>query len=341
MALDGSKNFSKVTVSLGYDAVATSIVLTTGHGAKLPDPATANFNLTWFDSSNYGSPEDDPNVEVVRCTAKTTDTITVTRAQEGTSATTKNTGGATYKMILGVTAKMITDIDTLKANLASPTFSGTLTVPTGLTGVLRADSGVVSVDTDVTDIVGAASTTAAGKVEIAIGSEVDTGTDDVRAISPKALADQTVLLKSNKILRVFKTANETVNNSTTYQNDDHLFLSVEASSNYIIELLLMVVTDSTGKFKMQFTGPTGATLTNVELFYPTTASGTYANKSGGTVLTDILTANPQFNDAFVLLKGVFTTDTTAGTLTLQWAQSTANASNCLLAAGSYLSLIKI
>ena len=135
MALDGVKNFAIVTVSTTYDASATSIVLTTGHGAKLPDPATAQFNLVWWDSSNYADPSSDPNVEIVRCTAKSTDTLTVTRAQEGTSASTKNTGGATYKMILGVTAKMITDIDTLKANLASPTFSGTLTVPTGLTGV--------------------------------------------------------------------------------------------------------------------------------------------------------------------------------------------------------------
>lgn len=40
-----------------------------------------------------------------------------------------------------------------------------------------------------------ASSTVQGIIEIAIGSEVDTGTDDTRAVSPKALADQTVLLK--------------------------------------------------------------------------------------------------------------------------------------------------
>ena len=203
MALDGVKNFAIVTVSTTYDASATSIVLTTGHGAKLPDPATANFNLVWWDSSNYADPSSDPNVEIVRCTAKSTDTLTVTRAQEGTGASTKNTGGATYKMILGVTAKMITDIDTLKANLASPTFSGTLTVPTGLTGVLRADSGVVSVDTDVTDIVAAASTTVAGIAEIATGAEVITGTDDVRAVSPKAVTDSDIHTFKNTRLDVY------------------------------------------------------------------------------------------------------------------------------------------
>lgn len=76
----------------------------------------------------------------------------------------------------------------LRAPKASPTFTGTVTLPTSLTGVLRADSGVVSTDTDVTDLVSAASDTVAGKVELAIASEVTTGTDATRAITPDALA---------------------------------------------------------------------------------------------------------------------------------------------------------
>lgn len=65
---------------------------------------------------------------------------------------------------------------------ASPVFTGTVTLPTGLTGVIRADSGVVSVDSDVTDIVSAATTSLAGKVELAVTSEINTGTDTSRAI---------------------------------------------------------------------------------------------------------------------------------------------------------------
>ena len=75
-----------------------------------------------------------------------------------------------------------------KAPLASPTFTGTVTLPTGLTGVLRADSGVVSTDSDVTDIVSAASDTAAGKVELATAAETTTGTDTGRAVTPDGLA---------------------------------------------------------------------------------------------------------------------------------------------------------
>lgn len=76
----------------------------------------------------------------------------------------------------------------LRAPKASPTFTGTVTLPTGLTGVLRADSGVVSTDDNVTDIVSAASDSAAGKVELATIAETNTGTDTGRAVTPDGLA---------------------------------------------------------------------------------------------------------------------------------------------------------
>lgn len=90
------------------------------------------------------------------------------------------------------TDKKITFANVKAGILASPTVTGTLTVPVGLTGVLRADTGVVSVDTDVTDIVAAASTSAAGKVELAIDTEVTTGTDATRAVTPDSLAGSTI-----------------------------------------------------------------------------------------------------------------------------------------------------
>lgn len=109
--LDPVKNFAKVTVSTGYDSTATSIDLVTGDGAKLPDPATEGaFNLVWWNATDYPDPADDPNVEIVRVTAKSGDTLTITRGQEGTSAQNHNTAGKAYKMILAPTKKMIDDI---------------------------------------------------------------------------------------------------------------------------------------------------------------------------------------------------------------------------------------
>ena len=113
MALDQVANFIKVEVSIGYDDAAVEIVLKTDDGAKLPEPATGNYNLVWHDSTTYPNPSDDPNVEIVRVTAKSTDTLTVTRNQESSGASTKNTADKTYKMILSLTKKMIDDIEAL------------------------------------------------------------------------------------------------------------------------------------------------------------------------------------------------------------------------------------
>jgi hypothetical protein len=89
-------------------------------------------------------------------------------------------------------ASLVADL-AAKAPLASPTFTGTVTLPIGLTGVLRADTGVVSTDSDVTDIVSAASDTLAGKVELATTAETTTGTDATRAVTPDGLHDMTSL----------------------------------------------------------------------------------------------------------------------------------------------------
>lgn len=108
--LDNAKNFVKVIVSQGYDQNAYSIVLSSGQGAKL---ATAPFNLTWWNSTDYSDPSDDPNVEIVRVTAVNGDTLTLINngssrtPQESTSATAKNLSGKTYLMLAGATAKLI------------------------------------------------------------------------------------------------------------------------------------------------------------------------------------------------------------------------------------------
>jgi hypothetical protein len=133
MALDLFKNFAKVQVSTGYDASATSIALTAGHGTKLP---AAPFNATWWNDTDYPDPSDDPNVEIVRVTAIATDTLTVTRGQESITATTKNTASKTYRMIAGLTAKSLnTDIASAFAQVGH----GRLTLATGEPVLVAAD----------------------------------------------------------------------------------------------------------------------------------------------------------------------------------------------------------
>lgn len=93
-------NMIKVNVDGTYDASATSIDLDTGEQAKCPTPP---YWMVWWDSTNYSNPFDDSNWEIVEVTAhNASDNITVVRGQQttlgGKAASTKNTGGASYKM---------------------------------------------------------------------------------------------------------------------------------------------------------------------------------------------------------------------------------------------------
>lgn len=112
--LDPTRNLTTVVVSTGYNATATSITLQTGDGALLPDTATeGGFELTWYNSTDYSSnPAVDPNVEIIFVSSRTGDTLTVVRAQGGTSASTKNTALKSYAMLLGINKKFRDDIDT-------------------------------------------------------------------------------------------------------------------------------------------------------------------------------------------------------------------------------------
>lgn len=140
--LDPVVNFGKVTVSGGYPAGIDNIAATliVGDGSKLPNPAdpAGSFNLVWFDSSTYSDPADDPKVEIVRCIANVNDTLTLMRAQEGTSASTKNTSGKIYKMILAPTRKTIDDIGVesqSKVNTHSALSTGVHGVTSNIVGV--------------------------------------------------------------------------------------------------------------------------------------------------------------------------------------------------------------
>lgn len=106
--MDAIKNFAKATVTDGnYDASTTSIDVIGGHGGRLP---AAPFNAVWWNATDYPDPSDDPTVEIVRVTVVATDTLTITRGQEGTAAEDHNVAGKTYSLIAGMTARTITEL---------------------------------------------------------------------------------------------------------------------------------------------------------------------------------------------------------------------------------------
>ncbi len=122
-AIDNFANFSRVTVSScsggssGCDATATTIVLMSGHGSKVAPTPT---RCTWYNAQDYPDPANDPLVEIIRVTARSTDTLTIDRAVEGPPfGTAHNISGKTYKLDCTVTAAQLNDIS--NQLLRSPT----------------------------------------------------------------------------------------------------------------------------------------------------------------------------------------------------------------------------
>ncbi len=123
MTFDPHKNFAYSTVATAPSPASsgTSLVVQAGDGALLPQPSTDGaFNLTVWPA---GAAPLTSNAEIVRCTARSTDTLTITRAQEGTGARSILVGD---QIALTITAKVVTDIETQSSDpteiqVAAPT----------------------------------------------------------------------------------------------------------------------------------------------------------------------------------------------------------------------------
>lgn len=104
MSIDAHANLaiSAVATAPSPATSGTSLVVTTGHGARFP---AVPFNATIWPTASVADPT---NAEIVRVTARSTDTLTITRAQEGTSARTVVVGD---QIAASITAKTLTDTE--------------------------------------------------------------------------------------------------------------------------------------------------------------------------------------------------------------------------------------
>jgi hypothetical protein len=120
-AFDAAANFAFSVVDSSYTSSDTLIELAALdlNLSQWPDPSTAGeYNAVWWNYTTYSHPALDPNREIVRVTAITTNptTLTITRAQEGTTATDKNLSGCNYRIAICPTAKFRTDLEAAAVN---------------------------------------------------------------------------------------------------------------------------------------------------------------------------------------------------------------------------------
>ena len=138
-----------------------------------------------------------------------------------------------------------------------------------------------------------------------------------------ATSQVTALLQKS----VIKTSDETVNNSTTLQDDDELLIAVGANETWIFNVLAFFDSGTIPDIKFSFSGPTGATAlwsyidsgSNV-----TKAMGEISYRAGG---------GAGYKRA-CHIKAVFWIGANAGDIKLRWAQNTGDASNTKVLTGS-------
>jgi hypothetical protein len=117
MAFDAHSNgaYSTVLTAPSPATSGTSLVVQSGDGTRFP---AVPFNATVYPAGAQPLFANGANAEIVRVTAISTDTFTITRAQEGTSARSIVVGD---QIVAGVTKKTLTDIEVPGEQAASAT----------------------------------------------------------------------------------------------------------------------------------------------------------------------------------------------------------------------------
>jgi hypothetical protein len=131
---------------------------------------------------------------------------------------------------------------------------------------------------------------------------------------------------------IYKSADETVNNSSTFQNDDHLSFAIGANEAWSFSLMFSYRTGVTPRLKYRIESPSGATTRTYSNYYLDVfhdSSGNYDEVLlAGTAISD--------TDKGEVATGFVRNGSTAGNVTLQWAQNTAHESDTKVLQGSYL-----
>ena len=141
---------------------------------------------------------------------------------------------------------------------------------------------------------------------------------------------------------VLKTADETVNNSSVLQNDNHLFFPVAANELWMFQLNVWVSSPSAAPdLKFAFTGPAGAT--GKYGFHAAMSAGSDAsNRTANALAATIVWLWPNTPaPGLMTISGFIRNGANAGNLQFQWAQNTPTAQDTKVLQDSHLILYKL
>ena len=139
---------------------------------------------------------------------------------------------------------------------------------------------------------------------------------------------------------VHKTADETVNNSTTLQNDDHLYFAMAANEIWAFDIILLFASSTAADFIFSFSLPTGATLRGFTIYKGSGETLTSLAAIEGNAIT-CMGAGSTTPRVQAIFKGLVFNGANAGNFQLTWAQGTAEATDTVLKKGSCIIFHKI
>jgi len=126
---------------------------------------------------------------------------------------------------------------------------------------------------------------------------------------------------------VYKSANETVTSSTILQDDDHLTFAIGANEVWAFKMMMFYNAGTNPDIDFGWSVPAG-----------TTMKWNYGTNTG-TILTEatrLTVFNGIASDTGVLFYGTVVASSTAGNVTLQWAQRNSDGASTTVLSGSHI-----
>jgi hypothetical protein len=158
------------------------------------------------------------------------------------------------------------------------------------------------------------------------------------AIASNQITDKRCVMPLGFPITIYKTADETVTSSATLQDDNHLTFPIGANETWVVEFGLFYFALAAADIKKSISVPSGATFRFGQqgiLFTVAAHFGDGDNLSAGSS-SSYATAGSDTNDVMTTFAGMIFNGSTAGNVTLQWAQNTSNGSGTTLYKGSFL-----
>jgi len=148
---------------------------------------------------------------------------------------------------------------------------------------------------------------------------------------------------------IVKAADETVNNSTALQDDDHLVFAVAANTSYLVEMMLLLnATGQAADWKFGWTLPVGGTMFWGSVGAATLTTGNwFVQEAAGVAViilaneTQTVLINSQSGTHGARITAIVRVAGTAGNLQFQWAQNTATVADSKILKDSTMRVTKI